>query len=511
MSSVLKKLLKGSVLRSITLVANIIVGFFMLPFMIHSLGEDQYGIWIFVGAIIGFYGLLDVGFGSAIIRFIVRAMHGEDSEKDVNIALSSSMYLFSGVGLLSMIITFIIILLIPYFLDSDVDSSLVQLLVAILGLKVSMLFPITSFGGVLMAKYRFDIMSYISLFSLLSRTALTVFFVSNGHGIVTVAYITVIDAIVVSIATIYFAKKLFPSLRVSWSLVSIERLKKYYHYGKYTYITTIADKVRFSIDDIVVAVYVGMGAVTHYTIAVALVRYYGEFMDSIIGVISPVLNEYHKLDQWGKLREVFFVATEISAMMSVLIGGLLIVFGEPLIIIWVGPEFSDVYSVLLILCSALIIAQAQRPSVAVLYAIAKHKYYAKITSIEAVANVCISVILVQYIGIYGVALGTAVPMLANKLIFQPVYTCKQLGVPLMDYYGKVSKYMLVGLVVFYPMFLLKENYVVLDSYLKLILAGFVVTSIYVVINTKVVISDKVRKHMVDVAPDKIKPAIALIC
>lgn len=503
MGSVAKKLVKGSVLRSITLVSTILVGLFMLPFMVHSLGDDQYGIWVLVGAIIGFYGLLDVGLGSAITRFIVRAMHGNNKENDVNIALSSSIFLFSGVGLLSLVITFLIIIAVPSFTETEANVSIIQLLIGILGLKVAVIFPLASFDGVLIAKYRFDVLSYIRLFSLTFRTTLIVLFVSYGYGIVAVATVTAIDALVVSINKVYFAKKLFPELRVSTSLISFEKLKEYYHYGKYTYITTIAGRIRFSIDDLVVGAFVGASAVTHYTIAVALIRYFSESMESALGVISPVLNKYHKLEQWDKLREVFFVATELSAMMSVLIGGLLIIFGESFINIWMGEEYNDSYMVVLILCSAFIIAQAQRPSVAVLYAIAKHKYFAKITSIEAVMNVLISIVLVQFIGIYGVALGTAIPMLFTKLIFQPLYTCRQLDVSISKYFYKVAKYFAVGLVLFGAVYMLLST-VKIESYFELIGAGAITTFIYIMVNLRYIFSDKTTLYLNDIVPTRLK-------
>ena len=50
-----------------------------------------------------------------------------------------------------------------------------------------------------------------------------------------------------------------------------------------SHITTIAGKIRFSIDDLVVAAYVGVGVVTHYTIAVALIGYFSQAMESILG------------------------------------------------------------------------------------------------------------------------------------------------------------------------------------------------------------------------------------
>ena len=151
-------------------------------------------------------------------------MHGEDDEQGVNIALSSSILLFTGVGLLSLVITFIIIISVPNFTDSETNSSLIQLLVAILGLKVSVLFPLSSFGGILIAQYRFDIVSYIRLFSLVFRTALIVLFVSYGYDIVAIAVITALDAFVMSAITVFYSKKIYPDLRVSPSLVSFKKL-----------------------------------------------------------------------------------------------------------------------------------------------------------------------------------------------------------------------------------------------------------------------------------------------
>ena len=499
MTSISKKLFKGSVLNLVTLIANIAVGFIMMPFLIHRLGDDQYGIWIIVGAIIGFYGLLDAGMGGAINRFLIRALHSEDSG-EVNVALSSSFFLFGALGLLSAVITVIIIASVPYFIVEDVNRSLVQILIGILGLKVAVIFPLASFGGILVAKYRFDIVNYVQMISLVTRTALIIFFVSNDYSIVSVAVITAFDALGASLLTVYFAKKLAPEIRVSWSLVSIAKLRSYYDYGKYTYVATIADRVRFSIDNFVVAAMISVGAVTHYTIAVALFNYYGESMARIFGVISPVLNKYHKLNEWDKLREVFLVVTELSAMMSVLIGGSLIVLGEPFINLWMGESYGDAYMVLVILCCAGIVAQAQRPSVAILYAIAKHKYYAKITSIEAIANICISIILVEYIGIYGVALGTTLPLMVNKLYFQPVYTCKQLELPIKSYCYSVSKYFILGIVLFSLMYIY-TGYIKVDAYYKLVAFGGMEALIYIILCLRYVVSDKTTAYLKDTLPD----------
>ena len=131
-------------------------------------------------------------------------------------------------------------------------------------------------------------------------------------------------------------------------------------------------------------------------------------------------------------------------------------------------------------------------------------------SIEAVANICISLILVQYIGIYGVALGTAIPMLFNKLLLQPIYTCNQLDVSLKNYFYSVLKYISVGVVIFVPALLI-IRYVELDSYLKLSVAGFLLSAMYVIVNMKFIISDKGNEYVMNMVSDRIKPFLRLIC
>ena len=59
---------------------------------------------------------------------------------------------------------------------------------------------------------------------------------------------------------------------------------------------------------------------------------------------------------------------------------------------------------------------------------AKHKTLAWITSIEGVANLILSIVLVRKIGVIGDAIGTAVPLSFTALYFTPRYLSRLLGV-----------------------------------------------------------------------------------
>ncbi|MDH3360559.1 MAG: hypothetical protein OEL55_06775, partial [Desulfobulbaceae bacterium] len=52
----------------IAMVIQILIGFFLTPFVISHLGQSGYGIWVLIGSFIGYYGLLNLGVGAAVTR-----------------------------------------------------------------------------------------------------------------------------------------------------------------------------------------------------------------------------------------------------------------------------------------------------------------------------------------------------------------------------------------------------------------------------------------------------------
>jgi len=53
---------------------------------------------------------------------------------------------------------------------------------------------------------------------------------------------------------------------------------------------------------------------------------------------------------------------------------------------------------------------------------------------EGIANLALSIYLAPRLGLIGVALGTTIPMLVTKLVIQPWYTLRIIGIPVKDYF-----------------------------------------------------------------------------
>ena len=107
MNSKAKVLVRGSILRTIEFFVTAVIGLILMPFIIHSLGDKMYGLWIFVGSFLGYYGLLDLGLDSAIQRYVSRSI-GIKDYKEVNRIINTSLLIFTILGCIALTISFII-------------------------------------------------------------------------------------------------------------------------------------------------------------------------------------------------------------------------------------------------------------------------------------------------------------------------------------------------------------------------------------------------------------------
>src|SRR5215469_10079381 len=75
------------------LFVNVLVAFWMTPFVVFHLGDSAYGIWALVLQLTGYMGVVDVGLRSALVRFISRLSARKD-HASLNRLLSSALIIY---------------------------------------------------------------------------------------------------------------------------------------------------------------------------------------------------------------------------------------------------------------------------------------------------------------------------------------------------------------------------------------------------------------------------------
>jgi O-antigen/teichoic acid export membrane protein len=124
----------------------------------------------------------------------------------------------------------------------------------------------------------------------------------------------------------------------------------------------------------------------------------------------------------------------MSAAAATFIATCLILYGRPFIQAWVGERYGDSYAVLVIITIGIYCDVSQIPSVSYLFGVAKQRFLSITGLIEGVCILGLSMALVKKYGLSGVALGATIPMATMKLLVQPIYVTRNVGLSLRKYY-----------------------------------------------------------------------------
>ncbi|MHC4212019.1 MAG: oligosaccharide flippase family protein [Planctomycetota bacterium] len=415
------------------LALNIIAGLLLTPFIVSHLGKSGYGIWTFIGSFIGYYGLLNLGVGAAITRYVARYA-GRGDDKSLNETASTAMAMFCCTGVLAIAISFLFAEpLARYFHVAPEYFNDFKYVVWILGLATGLSFPGNVFGTIVIAHERFVAANSAKVLTLLTRTGLTVIMLLCDKGLVGVAYATLFGIIVNVVANLFVCRYFAPGVRINFGMVKWRVLRMLLVYSVVTTVIVIADLTRINLDSFVIGKFIGMSGVGVYGIAAVLIRYMLRLIVTGTGVLTPRFARIDGEGNYEELRNLFLRSLAVSALFSFGVGMLAILFGGRFIVIWVGEEFAGAIPVLWILAGAYAFGLSQSPAIGLTYALNKHRFYAVATIIEAIANLILSIVLVTKFGIIGVALGTAIPMLIVKVFVQPIYVSRIIGISVYSY------------------------------------------------------------------------------
>jgi len=414
----------------LSLAINIAVGIFLSPFILHRLGNLAYGAWALTFSVTGYYGLFDLGIRSSIIRYVSTYSASDDREglqKLINTALAA----YCVIGAIAFLITLAVSSKVEslFRLPPDFVGTAKQLFL-IVGSAVALGFPSSLFSGILEGLGRFYVSNLTNVVSTLLRAMLIVLALLRGHGIVAVALITVILPLLAAVFRAVFVFHLLP-LRFSWKYVERQALHEIARYSGVSFIIMIAYKLRFKTDEIVISTFLSVSAVTFFSNGDRLVDYTGEVVSSLAQIFLPMSGQSDAKGDFDQIRRIFILGNRACALVVFPISAVLIILGKSIITAWVGERYvTACYPVMLTLLIPSTFFLAQSASPRILYGMARHRVLAWITSMEGIANLILSILLIHQYGIIGDALGTAIPLTCTALFFYPRHLCRLLSVPL---------------------------------------------------------------------------------
>lgn len=463
-----KMLLNNGIARSALLVSNILIAFFLMPFMVHNLGPKAYGYWSLLGSIIGYLAFLDLGLSSAVSRFASKSL-GEKKYEEINFIANTSFWIFMLLGTISLVLAIIIGVGGYYYIKDKIDAFQFMLSMIILGLVPFMDFPMRSINGIMQSILRDDICAISRFVNLAIRTILIFILLKKYCDIVTLSIIMVIASFVAYSLQFWLFKKQFTYIKINLKYFQKTKFISFFKYALSSLVAQLSTLFRFRISTVIISAFLNVASVTFYTIPTQLIEYFMQLVSGTLSSLTPLFSRYEGENDFDSIKNKLILTTKISSILSFSIFSIMILVGKQFIYLWMGDDFTFTYIYVVILGFAVTLSLSQNPSVSLMYGISKHKYFAVQSLIEGVANVIMSIVFIKLYGLIGVVIGTAIPMLITKIIFQPAYISKTINIRLIDYCFPIVKVMVFSIVLIIPFYYLANRYFFLGNYWRIIL------------------------------------------
>jgi len=410
-----------------------LVSFFLVPVIIHGLGDFRYGLWVLVGSFIDYGGLLDLGIRATLHRYVGRLRGAEDRE-GLQETVSTAFCIGWVTAAAAILLAAIVAVALPPLLNvPEASRAETRWLILLLGASLAVLFPTRILGACLCGMHRFDMYNLAAVFAVGIRATLIVIALHLEYGLSGVALATLISSVLWLTFNWILVRYSDPGLRLTFHAASRQRARELSGYSMFAFLGSAGDYLRLYTDSAVIGRTLGIALVTPFSVAARLMEYFRMTLVGVAGPLMPKMSEMEGRNDQHELRQLFLRSTRWTTLLSLFLGSLLVINGRAFLQLWLGTRFLASYPLLIILVTAYVVDLAQYPSTVALYAKGRHKALAVWTVAEGVANLALSVVLAYRYGLAGVALGTAIPMLATKVFVQPWYTLRVLELSLLDY------------------------------------------------------------------------------
>jgi O-antigen/teichoic acid export membrane protein len=429
----------------LALLVHAIVGFFLSPFILHKLGDEAFSIWVLVFAVTGYFGLLDFGIRSSIVKFTAGFIATHD-EAQLSRYLSTSFSFYTVVGLLVLLFTVGAFFWLDFLFR--IPAALLRsarILSLMSGATIAAAFPLTVFSGALEGLQKFTWLQLSQIGVALLRALLIVAALLTGGGLLAVGMVTVAISLLSCLVIAYMGWRALPVRLNLWRLDG-KAFRKMASYGALSFAIIGAEKLRFHSDSLVIGGLLSSTGIASFSIAARLVEYSSYAVRSMSQIFTPMSSQFHAVGDLERLRRTFIAGNRASAFIIFPLCVVLVILGRPIVEAWVGARYVSSYPILVLLIVPRTLYLAQSTSTRILLGMGRHRLLASVLLLEGIVNLLLSMFLVRRFGIVGVAWGTAVPLACTSLLFLPRHLCRVLDVPLWTFLDRAyRKPLMMGL------------------------------------------------------------------
>ncbi len=340
-SSLGQKLIKNTAFNFLGQFYGLVLGFAVVPYLVHRLGVEAYGVFALAAALGGFAGLLNLGVGKALSKRVAELYWKGDWEPICKLFQTALMVCLGAGGAAALLFFgFEDRISSELFHTSGDHRHLVSFALYATGLSVlvSLLFDLLS--GLITALQRFDVYNRINVVVASVTYLGSVLAVATGFSLKGVLVVIVAANLVGVAGCVRFLRQALPVLP----------LRPKFHWPAFCQLASFSLFVLVAgscavlvhrLDRMLVGYYLPLAAVALYTIPYSLAEKTTLAVGNLTSVIFPSASELSSMPGAEKLKELYLRASKMVLLAALPWILVLLFLASPLLRFWMGQQFAE--------------------------------------------------------------------------------------------------------------------------------------------------------------------------
>ena len=384
----------------------VVLALWAIPILIRKLGEEQFGLFSLVWALIGYFSLLDFGISRANTKFLSEAVANDDRAEIPKVVWTS---LISTL-LLSIVTSTFIIAATPYAVDTifKIDSVLRNDAIrffTIAGIGIPFLIIFGTLKGFQMALQRFDLVNLYQALTGIVQWFGSVLLLEWHYGLESIIILAVGVRVVFAIVAFVTLPVIIPGIFREYMFIDRSTLKKLWSFGGWVTISQIISPLFLYLDRFFIGIFLTLSAVAYYSVPQEALTRVLVLSISFTATLFPVMSG-HSTKAGNESTLILLYERSVKYLTVIMIPLILgfILFAQEIVQLWLGADFArNSVVVFQILAVGLLFNSLAQIPTTVLHAYGRPDLTAKLHFIELLVVVVLNVILIPLFGIAGAA------------------------------------------------------------------------------------------------------------
>ena len=418
-------ILTSTISNYILLIFKIILSLLLVRIMFLGISQEEYGFWALLWTIFGYSLLLDFGFGTAVLKATSEAS-AKNSWIDFDETISTVFFSYAILSIIILIFTFAMATNLEniFVFSNTALIDYYKNVFYIFGLGTALIFPLGFFREILRGLQKIKLRNTIDLIFLISNFILLFLCVRYNYSLVYMAIVVILIQLFTNMIMAFYVFKHLPKLKISYKFFKKQRVYELMSFSLFAYFIMFSNVIIFRTDVLVISMFSSLALVALYQIVSRLTELFRQFSTQIHDIIAPLASYLFVKKDHNELHNILFITNKVIGFISTLIFIPTFIFIEELLFFYLEIRNEELVNTAKILLFSMYILVFLRSScVQVLLMCNKHKQLAFIAVCEAILNLVLSIYLIKYYSIMGVALGTLIPNLFFAVFYNIPASC----------------------------------------------------------------------------------------